>query len=71
MEPMIDPNYKQKKDAEKSRKSLMLRLGIPSPLTCPDTVLCLYFSHTLSRTYISTHLQGAKTNDSKYLVGIT
>mmetsp|Transcript_35038 Transcript_35038/g.56594 ORF Transcript_35038/g.56594 Transcript_35038/m.56594 type:complete len:380 (-) Transcript_35038:190-1329(-) len=27
MEPMIDPNYKQKKDAEKSRKSLMLRLG--------------------------------------------
>jgi len=29
MEPMIDPNYKQKKDAEKSRKSLMLRLGIP------------------------------------------
>ena len=27
MEPMIDPNYKQKKEAQRLRESLMRRLG--------------------------------------------
>ncbi len=33
MEPMIDPNYKQKQDAARSRKSLMQRLG-PGATPC-------------------------------------
>ena len=39
MEPMIDPNYKQKKEAEKLRKSLMQRLGATIKRTCTSASL--------------------------------